>query len=158
LTTIRHPTFELGYGTVELLLDYIAGRRTDVATVRVPTRLIVRESCGCQPYSTPMVVPRNTGADDSPAAAAFDLGVLIRSMAHAMAAEARYSDAALIEDWCRSLVGAFLASLDQGDPRPLAAALDQLLQDTEVANEDVFAWQAALSVLRAQAGELCEAR
>ena len=48
LTTVRHPTFEIGYRAVELLLDRIAGRRVE-ASVRVPTRLVIRESCGCQP-------------------------------------------------------------------------------------------------------------
>ena len=136
LTTIRHPTFELGYRAVELLLDYISGRRTKVATVRIPTRLIVRESCGCQPYSRTIAGIRDTAISAGGAAAPFDLPVLIQAMSDAVSAEARYSSDALIGDWCQSLVAAFLASLDHEDPQPFAEALDHLLQDVEAANED----------------------
>jgi signal transduction histidine kinase/DNA-binding response OmpR family regulator/ABC-type sugar transport system substrate-binding protein len=158
LTTIRHPTFELGYQAVELLLDYITGRRTEVTTVRIPTRLIVRESCGCQPYSTPILSASDAAVPDGADTATFDLGALIQAMSDAVSAEARYSDGALIGNWCRSLVAAFLASLDQHDAQPFAAALDHLLQDVEAANEDAYVWQAAIGVLRARAGALCAAR
>ncbi len=53
LTTVRHPTFALGYEAVMSLLATISGRqKTDVVT-RVPTRLVVRQSCGCRPKNTP---------------------------------------------------------------------------------------------------------
>jgi signal transduction histidine kinase/AraC-like DNA-binding protein len=158
LTTIRHPTFELGYRAVELLLEYMSGRRTDIVTVRVPTRLIVRESCGCQPYSTPIEGAAEPSISAGAAAATCDRQQLIQAMVDAVFAEARYSSVALIGDWCQSLVAAFVASLDSRDPQPFAAALEQLMQDVEAANEDAYAWQAAISVLRAQAGALCATR
>jgi len=154
LTTIRHPTFELGYRAVELLLDYITGRRREVVTVRVPTRLIVRESCGCQPYSTPIVGARDAARHQ--AGAPFDRQALIRAMSDAALVETRQSNIARIEEWCDLLVAAFCASLG-GDTQPFAAAIDQLLLDAEAANEDPYSWQAAISVLRAQAGALCAA-
>ena len=46
LTTVRHPTWSLGYQAVITLLDHIEGRAAPLRTV-VPTRLVVRESCGC---------------------------------------------------------------------------------------------------------------
>jgi hypothetical protein len=47
LTTIRYPAFGEGYQGVELLLAYIEGRATGQKIVQIPTRLVVRESCGC---------------------------------------------------------------------------------------------------------------
>ena len=47
LTTVRHPTYAHGYQSVVTLLDRINGRAATSRTV-VPTRLIVRESCGCE--------------------------------------------------------------------------------------------------------------
>lgn len=143
---------------MELLLDYISGRRTKVATVRIPTRLIVRESCGCQPYSRTSIGVHDTVISAGGAAAPFDLPMLIQAMSDAMSAEARYSSVALIGDWCQSLVAAFLASLDHEDPQPFAEALDHLLQEAEAANEDAYPWQAAISVLREQADALCAER
>ena len=46
LTTVRHPTFTLGYRAVETTLDLIEGKAPALPVV-VPTRLIVRQSCGC---------------------------------------------------------------------------------------------------------------
>jgi signal transduction histidine kinase/AraC-like DNA-binding protein len=158
LTTVRHPTFELGYLAVELLLDYIAGRRAGVTTARVPTRLIVRESCGCQPYSTPIVGVAEPAPLAGGAAAVLDRQGLIQAMSEAVFAEARYSSLALIGDWCQSLIAALRDSLDRDDPQPFVVALDQLLQDVEAAHEDAYPWQAAISVLREQAGALCDAQ
>src|SRR5512143_2893831 len=49
LTTVRHPTFALGYEAVLSLLATIAGQQTDEVHTRVPTRLVIRQSCGCRP-------------------------------------------------------------------------------------------------------------
>src|SRR6185503_9240448 len=48
LTTIRHPTFSLGYQAVTTLLDHIRGDTDPSQHVVVPPRLIIRQSCGCQ--------------------------------------------------------------------------------------------------------------
>jgi signal transduction histidine kinase/DNA-binding LacI/PurR family transcriptional regulator/AraC-like DNA-binding protein len=151
LTTVRHPTFELGYRALELLLDYIAGRRTAPATLRVPTRLIVRESCGCLPYSAP------AGAADGPAMG-FDLAALLQAMEEAVAAEARQPDGPLLRACCVSLVEALLAALNEGDSAPWAAAVWQLLHDVEATGEELYPWQLALSALHAQLGPLLAAR
>src|SRR6185436_19500881 len=49
LTTVQYPIFEIGYQSVLLLLEHIRDRSRAAQTVRVPTRLIIRQSCGCQP-------------------------------------------------------------------------------------------------------------
>jgi signal transduction histidine kinase/DNA-binding LacI/PurR family transcriptional regulator len=158
LTTIRHPTFELGYRAVELLLDYISGRRTKVATVRIPTQLIVRDSCGCQPYSRTIIEVRNPAVSDGEDPVPYDRQALIQAMSDAVSVEARYTSVTQIGDWCRSVIAAFLSSLDHADPQPFVEALDHLLQDVEAANEDAYPWQAAVSVLREHAGALCTAQ
>ena len=47
LTTIRHPTFSLGYQSVITLMEHIRGDANAPSRVVVPPRLIVRQSCGC---------------------------------------------------------------------------------------------------------------
>ncbi|MBA3947639.1 MAG: substrate-binding domain-containing protein, partial [Herpetosiphonaceae bacterium] len=150
LTTIRHPTFELGYGAVELLIDYMTGRRTAVTTVRVPTRLIIRESCGCQPYCTPLVVARDGGKAARSVGTDFDQAALVQAMADAASAELHHDSTPLISARCRSLVAGFLTSLHDDDPQPFGTALEQILQLGDATNEDAYAWQAAISVLREQ--------
>ncbi len=47
LTTIRYPTFELGYRALSLLLAYVRGELKTIPHQKVPTQLIIRNSCGC---------------------------------------------------------------------------------------------------------------
>lgn len=49
LTTVHHPMFELGYQSAELLYSMIEGRSPRDTLIRIPTHLVVRESCGCLP-------------------------------------------------------------------------------------------------------------
>ncbi len=51
LTTVRHPAFALGYQAVLAVLDRVAGQQTAAPQERISTRLIIRQSCGCQPAS-----------------------------------------------------------------------------------------------------------
>lgn len=49
LTTVRHPTFDLGRQAVLSLLAAIEGARPAAVHTRVPTQLVIRQSCGCRP-------------------------------------------------------------------------------------------------------------
>lgn len=46
-TTVRQPLKEMGIRAVDIMLDYLAGRQTEEMSY-VDSRLIVRESCGCE--------------------------------------------------------------------------------------------------------------
>src|SRR6185436_3081527 len=47
LTTVHYPVFETGYRALECLLQYIAGQAQPPDIIRMPTWLVVRQSCGC---------------------------------------------------------------------------------------------------------------
>jgi len=51
LTTVAAPAFEMGKKAMSILEDLIAGREPQHAQVTLPTRLVVRQSCGCSPSS-----------------------------------------------------------------------------------------------------------
>ncbi len=137
LTTVQHPTFELGYRAVELVLDCIHGRVQGTPTIRVPTRLVIRESCGCQPYS---INPAMRHETDLP---------LWEAVYDAVATEAHTADRILLQQWARALVDAFHHSITQASAHLFTATIDQLLQAMEATQADSYAWQAGLSVLRA---------
>ncbi len=48
LTVVHLNTFDLGYRAVELLLDFLRGRRYTPLEISVPAHLVRRRSCGCK--------------------------------------------------------------------------------------------------------------
>jgi len=56
LTTVHVPVFERGYQALELLLEYVAGKKTEAEIVKSPARLIVRQPCGCPPDKAPPTI------------------------------------------------------------------------------------------------------
>ena len=56
LTTVRHPTFTLGYQAVLSMLESIHNKTVLVGNLRVETKLIIRQSCGCH-METPKIDP-----------------------------------------------------------------------------------------------------
>lgn len=49
LTTVRQPMEQMGRTMVELLLDRLDHPEKPPAALRLPVRVVLRESCGCQP-------------------------------------------------------------------------------------------------------------
>src|SRR5687767_11097849 len=99
LTTIRHPTFSLGYQSVVTLLDHICNHVNRAARVVVSPRLIVRQSCGCPPTGT----GRSFSSVDffEPALQRSDLAHV---MAKASLIEARNSLLEDLQEQCASFV------------------------------------------------------
>lgn len=144
LTTVRHPTFTLGYQAVLSLLDAIAGKRIGETHTRVPTQLVIRQSCGCRPESTPVT----TLVPATPSDLETTQTTLARAMAEATLVEARHSTRQEIETLCLNLTRAFTSSLGGNDPTPFDAAMQQFFDWLEGHDEDAYAWHAALSTLR----------
>lgn len=144
LTTVRHPTFTLGYQTVLSLLDAIAGKRIGETHTRVPTQLVIRQSCGCHPESTPVTTLVPSTQSDLETTQT----TLSRAMAEATLVEARHSTRQEIETLCLNLTRTFTSSQSRNDPALFDAALQQLFDWLEVHGEDAYAWHAALSTLR----------
>jgi signal transduction histidine kinase/DNA-binding response OmpR family regulator/ABC-type sugar transport system substrate-binding protein len=138
LTTVRHPTFALGYQAVISVLDAVAGKEIGETLTRVPTQLVIRQSCGCRPESMP--VPR-LPADVTQAAIAC-------AMAEVTLGEARHSGREEVESLCLNLAQAFTSSLETNDPTPFDLAMNHLLDWLEGRGEDAYVWHAALSTLR----------
>jgi signal transduction histidine kinase/DNA-binding response OmpR family regulator/ABC-type sugar transport system substrate-binding protein len=144
LTTVRHPTFTLGCQAVFSLLDAIAGKQIGETPTRVPTQLVVRQSCGCRPEST----QGTTFAPPTPLDLQTTQTTLSRAMAEATLVEARHSAREDVEALCLNLIRAFTSSLGHGNLAPFDAALQQLFDWLEAHDEDVYAWHATLSTLR----------
>jgi hypothetical protein len=108
LTTVKVPTYELGYAVAELLLSLVRGQPTP-EQILVPADLVIRESCGCLP---PAVL--DAASLSLPAPAASESEALIGADAFAAVREPLLADVArtmvspLGEQW-RDSVGDFAA-------------------------------------------------
>jgi signal transduction histidine kinase/CheY-like chemotaxis protein len=155
LTTVHHPMFDLGYQAVALLLERIEGLAEGAETVRIPTRLVVRESCGCLPGA----IVSETGAEP----ASLDQleqehggfrPEIVRLMSEVVATEVQRLSLDELDYLCSRLVEAFASSLEQSDPSIFRLAMQQILQRAALVGDDPYAWQAAVSVLRDEASVL----
>jgi signal transduction histidine kinase/CheY-like chemotaxis protein len=135
LTTIRHPTFSLGYQAVLTLMEYIHGQRHGNAQVIVPTRLIIRQSCGCRPGQLEIQQTDSSLSD------------LAHDMAEASFIEARNSLLEDLEIQATSFLNAFVESLKCRDVNLFLNESGRALAWTEEHDEDAHLWQAAMAVL-----------
>jgi signal transduction histidine kinase/DNA-binding LacI/PurR family transcriptional regulator/DNA-binding response OmpR family regulator len=144
LTTIRHPTFTLGYQAVLTLLKTIHGGTPNEINTRVATQLVIRQSCGCRTENSQVISLGSSLFSDPETTQA----VLAQLMAEATFIEVRHSPRKEIETLCSDLVRTFHESLTEQNPAPFAGKVQHLVEWLEVHDEDGYAWHAALSILR----------
>lgn len=143
LTTIRHPTFTLGYQAVVMLMEYVHGEQRGFKRVVVPPRLIIRQSCGCRPAESSLLIPSMIPKTKS----VICLADLAREMAEASLIEARNSLLEDLESQSASFLNAFAKSLEHEDAEPVITEVGRLLTWTDERGEDAHVWQAGTAVL-----------
>ncbi|MFZ6027000.1 MAG: substrate-binding domain-containing protein [Chloroflexota bacterium] len=143
LTSVYYPMFEVGYRGVELVAGLLAGDVDEATFVGIPTQLVIRQSCGCQPDVDRL--------DD--AVQCIESGVpgwrsrLAGQMAAAMQSETHAVSLHVLQAMCGRLVASLLAGLAANELAPAQRSFQALLVQTEDLHGDPHAWQAALSVL-----------
>ena len=138
LTTIRYPAFEEGHQGIELLLQYITGKIEGLHTVQIPTQLVVRESCGCLTGVTTINAPasRQTASE------------VAQVLATMMNIHVQHLPLDGVQALCRELVQAFVASLKQQEGLAWHLTLRQVLKHLMTSENDMHAWQTAISFLQ----------
>ncbi len=151
LTTVHYPMFGIGYQAVELLLRAINGESVVKELVRIPTRLVIRESCGCLP-GAPASVNVEAIQVHSPQEKSREQAVsaLRRAMTAAVHHESLWLSQEEVAYLVQRLVVAFLQSLEQDDPLSFHLMIKQILERVSARGDDLFAWQAAVTILRDQ--------
>ncbi|MFN2168873.1 MAG: substrate-binding domain-containing protein, partial [Anaerolineae bacterium] len=149
LTTVHYPTYSLGYQSVALLLRAIHGEPVEDELVQIPTSLVVRESCGCGPGvqirgtegTGEMAIPLETHPEAV-------LSRLSNAITAAVTCESRWMSQGEIAYLGIRLVEAFVHSLGDGDPQIFLQVFKQILERVSARGENLFIWQAALTLLR----------
>ncbi|MCX7680581.1 MAG: substrate-binding domain-containing protein [Anaerolineae bacterium] len=151
LTSIHCSAFEAGYQALGLLLERLAGRGRDTEIVKVTTRLVVRQSCGCPPgYILPTVssggwlFPSHSDQTAARQRFAQTLAEMVMAETHNLS----YQETCTL---CERLLEAFTTSLRCGDAAVFHLALEDLLWRVAALGDNAHAWQKVLSALRSEA-------
>jgi signal transduction histidine kinase/DNA-binding LacI/PurR family transcriptional regulator/AraC-like DNA-binding protein len=150
LTTVRCPWRRLGRDSLDLMLARLAGEPL-AEQILLPTELVCRQSCGCQPAAfdvAPRAARPRPGASRPQLRRQIEAGLLATASAQGLDAS-----------WCRQLLADFLAetaavpqagAAAAGPSRftaRLLAALEQMSSGAEI-----IEWLDALHTLRAGLG------
>ena len=148
LTTIDQPAYDIGYQALKLMMHRLRGEADESTMVRVPARLVIRESCGCPRDA---IITRALADLDQSNEKWEPSSVkqrLIQTMSEAVFAGVGQLQRATIQAHCERVTEAFLTSLQQRDPGPFQSALGEILQPVRLLDEDAHAWQNAITTLR----------
>jgi signal transduction histidine kinase/AraC-like DNA-binding protein/ABC-type sugar transport system substrate-binding protein len=149
LTTIHYPIHDAGIMAVEYLLRQIDGTiKENARTIWLPTRLIVRESCGNK-GDTSTAVRRDSdgrqGNTPSMGSREYLAGIITDAVLKGGPQLASDDVRAL----AYHLAGAFIASLTTQNETMWLKAVQELLGMIERAGDTALPWQAALQILHA---------
>lgn len=141
LTTVRQPLFEMGEKAIKTLMEIIEGR--EVQNIEpLPTKLIIRDSCGCK-YSA---LDR---AKVEVKKININLGLekleKLKEEFIKVANEVPYD---LEKDEILNLYENFLKSLKEKNPEPFLNYLQKLLKIKELINPQLGYFQDYISILR----------
>ncbi|HCE16874.1 MAG TPA: ATPase [Anaerolinea thermolimosa] len=154
LTTVHYPMFEMGYRTAEVLHEILTGEDRNPPVVHVPTRLVIRESCGCLPGDVEGSAAGSLGKGTGHAP-----GVTLKDELSELIANALFNDVGLmalheVERLSRRLTENFFASIEAQEPVRFRESLQQVLDFLSMRGEDLHVCQKAITVLREGLGEI----
>jgi signal transduction histidine kinase/DNA-binding LacI/PurR family transcriptional regulator/DNA-binding response OmpR family regulator len=153
LSSIHVPLFTMGQRGVELLLRHIEGKSELPVCTTIPSRLIIRESCGCGPKQY-FYARTEAAAQPSDAARENQWSSLVPAISETILSQAQ----SLGEDecifLCQSLVDAFCSSVRQNDPAEFLKVLAGILERSITGEDDASIWQDALYLI----GEVCASK
>jgi signal transduction histidine kinase/DNA-binding LacI/PurR family transcriptional regulator/CheY-like chemotaxis protein len=149
LTTVRPPSYELGWRAAEMALA-LAADAPVAAQTTLPTELIVRQSCGC--LSSTAIQSVTGPADASPRGAATSENAPAdqpdQTMAE-LAREVELPNLGIPAESAKQIVNALLSDVAGETNSRFLFTLNRLLRETSADETDV-AWYRVLSILRRQ--------
>jgi len=150
LTTVQQPMAEMGKRAAETLFALLIGESVPEQVV-VPTRLIVRQSCGClSPMAMQAAVEQVVAAHESfETVLSTQRDNILFKMVQAIDTPSTHT----VTRWAEQLLTAFSAEIQADSQREetrdtFLSTLDNVLRQVMVEGNDVASWHGALSALR----------
>jgi signal transduction histidine kinase/DNA-binding LacI/PurR family transcriptional regulator len=156
-TTIRQPIHDQVKQATKMVLAQLRGDQVPEQVI-LPTKLVVRQSCGCldpkvvqaaaglRPAAQPER-PRTAAGDTFKAALAAEREKILVEMSRAVEDRSGH----LPTGWAAHLLDALVAELDSKSAGGFLLALDKVLRHVIAAESNVADWHGVLSVLRRHA-------
>ena len=160
LASIHVPLTLIGEQALTLMYDHITMNRR-LESVRIPTRLVPRQSCGCMPQvvSSAGKGESQSQVSDSPSKPSHyeNQGVrkrLVNEMVATLPHSSRFPHGERTNRLCSNLVEAFHRSLKEVDSVHFQMTLMDFLYELEMADDKMDPWQEIVSALRREMTQL----
>jgi len=160
LASIHVPLTLIGEQALTLMFDHITMNRR-LESVRIPTRLVPRQSCGCMPQ---VVSSAGKGESQSPLLVSLSKPAdheihlikkrLVNEMVAMLPHSSRFPHGERTNRLCTSLMDAFYTSLKEGDSLNFQTTLMGFLSELEMADDKMDPWQEIISALRREMTQL----
>ena len=153
LASVHVPLMEIGGQALTIMSDHITGQH-ELKSVRIPTRLIPRQSCGCLPQVVTSMTEEKTRPHISSQLEGDTLDIgeiehrLVDEMVATLPHSSRFPFGERTRHFCFNLVEAFYASLRVGSSSRFQKILIEALREMERADENMDPWQSAITVLQ----------
>jgi signal transduction histidine kinase/DNA-binding response OmpR family regulator/ABC-type sugar transport system substrate-binding protein len=148
LTTLNQPGHDIGYQSLKLMLRRLKKEADASTMVRIPARLVIRESCGCPRDAIVTNALDELSQSEESQEPAVIKERLAQTMTEAVFAGVGQLKLETIQVQCERITEAFLSSLKQREAGPFQAAWGDILQPIRSLDEDAHAWQNAITTLR----------
>ena len=149
LTTVHQSMQECGYQAVDLLLEYIQGQAQAETIRKLPTRLVIRESCGC-----------TDGAGETdhsiPNGSSEQLRILSLITAAAQT-ETHHLRTSVLQSSCQRLLNGLVTGTANDNSAILTTELANILRETEELETNPYIWLAAVQALADQLPAMMDA-
>jgi diguanylate cyclase (GGDEF)-like protein len=160
LASIHVPLTLIGEQALTLMFDHITMHRR-LESVRIPTRLVPRQSCGCMPQ---VVSSAGKGESQSKALVSHSKPVddeihsirqqLVDEMVATLPHSSRFPHGERTNRLCTDLVEAFYKSLKEENSVYFQTTLMGFLYELEMADDKMDPWQEIVSALRREMAQL----
>jgi signal transduction histidine kinase/DNA-binding LacI/PurR family transcriptional regulator/CheY-like chemotaxis protein len=145
LTTVDLPFNEQGSKAMELLLQQLAGEPVP-ALITLPSKLVVRQSCGCPSAAIALASFSPEAGKSEKVQGGIKLEDLRAGCVSDMEAATDF-DPDKAKAWLESVFDAFIQSLEEPS-HPFLSALNEVLDQAIQTDHDIVHWQNAISLLR----------
>jgi diguanylate cyclase (GGDEF)-like protein len=154
LASIHVPLTLIGEQALTIMFDHITLQRS-FESVRIPTRLVPRQSCGCMPQvvssagmgasQTKVPIRHSPPAEDEIQSLKQKL---VDEMTATLPHASRFPHGERTNHLCTTLVEAFYSSLNEENSVQFQQTLMDFLRELEMADDKIDPWQEIVSALR----------